>query len=321
METSLRPKEMLNWGTLGSVRPFPEFTAEKDVVEFQDALEKKDIQTVLRVLTGRSNAQRQTLAHTYQTKTQQDLNSILKKVLSRREDVETLVLSLMMKTEGLEAQRLRLAMKGLGTDEETLLEILCVRTPLQLSKIKTVYNEEFKRDLESDLISETSGDFTKLLLALLKKAYLHGNLEQDVTVLRMEMLSKKADATQWIRIFTSRAPAHLRKVLIELEVEQGRSVADIIDTRFGGIFAADFRLGLHTLVQCIENPYLYLAQRIQKMNVSVLLGVMVSHAEEDLLAVRTAFKRQTGTSLYTTLQERFKGDLQQGLLALCRSED
>ncbi|XP_036445478.1 annexin A2 [Colossoma macropomum] len=319
MDTRLRPSEMLCWGTLGSVRPFPDFQPERDVVDLQTAVDQKDINTLVRILTNRSSAQRQTLTQDYQTHMQKELKAGLKKVLSG--DLESLMLGLMMTPEQFEAHRLRQAMEGVGTDEETLLEILCTRTPQQLSNIKAVYNEEYKRDLEKDLISETSGDFTKLLVALLKKEYRPGHLESDVQVLSEELSSKKATAGPWIQILTSRSPDHLRKVLIDLEAEREQPVAEIIEKRFGGILSGDLKLGLLTLMRCIENQHLYLAQRILNMKGSVLQGVLVSHCEEDLLAVRVAYKTHTGTSLYTTLQKQFKGELQQALLAICCAED
>ncbi|XP_022531873.2 annexin A2 [Astyanax mexicanus] len=315
----LNPSEELCWGTLGTVRPFPDFHPERDVAVIQAALDKKDINTLVRILTNRSNAQRQVLAQIYQNLTKKDLKAGLKKVLSG--DLEALMLGLMMTPYQFEAHRLRQAMEGVGTDEETLLEILCTRTPQQLSSINAVYNKEYKCDLEKDLISETSGDFTKLLVALLKKEPGRGPVEPDTEALSEELSNKKVDAGPWIRILTTRDPAHLRNVLIQLEAETGQPVSDVIEKRFGGIFSGDFKLGLKTLVRCIQNPHLYLAQRIKNMKASVLQGVMLSHSEEDLLAVRVAYKAQTGTSLYTTLQKQFKGDLQQALLAVCRAED
>ncbi|XP_072550248.1 annexin A2 [Salminus brasiliensis] len=319
MDTALNSSERLSWGTLGSVRPLLNFQPERDADDIQTALDQKDINTLVRILTNLSNAQRQNVAQAYQNLTQKELKAGLKKVLSG--DLEALMLGLIMTPEQFEAHRLRQAMEGVGTDEETLLEILCIRTPLQLSNIEDVYNKEYKRDLEKDLVSETSGDFSKLLVALLKKQHGRGPLEMDTEVLSEELSNKKADAGPWIRILTTRDPGHLRNVLIQLEAETDQPVSDVIEKRFAGIFSGDLKLGLQTLVRCIQNPSLYLAQRIQTMKGSVLQGVMLSHSEEDLLAVRVAYKMQTGTSLYTTLQKQFKGDLQQALLAVCRAED
>ncbi|XP_076850903.1 annexin A2 [Brachyhypopomus gauderio] len=304
---------------LGTVPPFPDFKVERDITEIQAALEQKDVNTLLRILTNRSNAQRQSLRASYQITIQKDLVAGLKKVLSG--NLQSLILCLMMPPEQFEAYRLRQAMEGLGTDEETLLEILCTRTPEQLSTITAAYNKEYKRNLEKDLVSETSGDFSRLLVALLKKEHQPGLLEQDVMALSEELYGKKVDAEVWIRILTSRHPAHLSNVLIYLEAVIDQDVSEIIEKRFGGIFSGDFRLGLQTLVRCIENSHLYLAQRIQTMKWPLVQGVMVSHSEVDLRAVRVAFKKETGTSLYTTLQKQFTGDLQKALLAVCRAED
>ncbi|KAK9957078.1 hypothetical protein ABG768_011348 [Culter alburnus] len=326
METESNPQdssplmtEGMWWGTLGSVRPFPNFRAERDVTVLQAALEKKDVSTVVRILTNRSNAQRQSLARVYKNVSQKELDASLKKVLSG--DLQSLILGLMMTPDQFEAHRLRKAMEGAGTDEETLLEVLCTRTPQQLSDITTTYSQEYKRDLEKDLLSESSGDFSKLIVALLKKENGSGIIDQDIATLSEELKNKKPAADVWIRILTSRHPDHLRIVLDELEFENGQTVEDALEGHFKGVLSGDLRKGLKTLVRCIQSQHLFLAQRIQTMKAAVVQGVIVSHSEEDLLRVRVAFLRLTGTSLYTALQKQFKGDLQQGLLAVCRAED
>ncbi|KAG1935251.1 annexin A2 [Pimephales promelas] len=307
------------WGTLGSVRPFPNFRPERDVTILQAALEKKDVSTIVRIITNRSNAQRQSLARVYKKASQMELQASLKKVLSG--DLQSLILSLMMIPELFDAHRLRKAMEGAGTDEETLLEVLCTRTPLQLANIKTTYSQEFKRDLEKDLISESSGDFSKIIVALLKKENGPGVIEQDTATLSEELKNKKPSADVWIQILTTRSPDHLRIVLEELELERGQTLEDTLDGRFKGLQSGDLRKGLKTLVRSLQNQHLFLAQRIQTMKASVVQGVMVSHSEEDLLRIRVAFLQSTGASLYTALQKQFKADLLQGLLCVCRAED
>lgn len=89
-----------------------------------------------------------------------------------------------------------MSVQGLGTDEESLIEILCSRSSAELVEIKKVYKESkcekvhkstlafghslisgnsnkqmcvcavFKKDLEKDVAGDTSGNFAKLLLAL-----------------------------------------------------------------------------------------------------------------------------------------------------------
>lgn len=303
------------WGTMGTVRPFSNFHPERDVAELQEALEKKDTVTLVRILTNRSNAQRQLISSTFEEVTQKDLASSLKKSLSG--DVETLLLELLMPPVEHQAHRLQGAMQGLGTDEETLLEILCTQSGRQLQEITAAYQQVYRKDLEKELRGETSGDFAKLLLALLSKANGAGVAQRDVESLTASLSGKKAEADPWINILTSREPEHLSRVLLALELHSGQTLNQLLEKRFSG----DIQLGLRVLVQCTQSPALYLAQRLSTMKASVVQGIMVSHSEDDLLSIRVAFLKLTGTSLYTTLQKHFKGEHLQALLALCCSED
>ncbi|CAG11083.1 unnamed protein product, partial [Tetraodon nigroviridis] len=186
----------MSWGTLGTVRPFSNFHPERDALELQSALEKKgsvDTVTLVRILTNRSNAQRQLIAKTFEEVAQKSLEAAVKKTVSG--DVGALLLNLLMPPQEHDAYRLQQAMavsmlsafrvwhsgvhlhmntntvsvcvQGLGTDEETLTEILSLRSRKQLDDINAAYRFLYKKDLEKELRGETSGDFCKLLVALL----------------------------------------------------------------------------------------------------------------------------------------------------------
>ena len=68
-----------------------------------------------------------------------------------------------------DAGRLYKAMKGLGTDEATLIDVLCHRTWRQREEITVAYKASYGKDLLRNIQSETSGDFCDVLLALLKR--------------------------------------------------------------------------------------------------------------------------------------------------------
>lgn len=67
-----------------------------------------------------------------------------------------------------DAKRLYKAMKGLGTDETTLIDVLCQRTWPQRQEIAMAYKTAYGKDLQRSIESETSGDFRDVLVALLK---------------------------------------------------------------------------------------------------------------------------------------------------------
>ncbi|KAI9540196.1 hypothetical protein NQZ68_002130 [Dissostichus eleginoides] len=303
------------WGTLGTVRPFANFHSDLDAMEIQKALEMKDAGTLVRILTNRTNTQRQEIAKAFEEMTHKDLAAALKKALSG--ELEVLLLELLMPPLQYEAYRLQQAMVGIGTDEETLLEILCTHSGRELQEISVAYKEIYKKDLDKELKGETSGDFYKLLVALLNKDEVPGGVRRDIEALSATLNVKKAEAGPWIDILTSRDSDHLNKVLMGLELDIGQMVDQALEKKFSG----DIRLGLKALVECIQSPECYLAKRLTATKTPILQGIMVSHSEEDLLCIRTAYLKLTGTSLYTALQKQFKGDHLQALLAICRSED
>ncbi|XP_036378309.1 annexin A13 [Megalops cyprinoides] len=65
------------------------------------------------------------------------------------------------------ARRLNAAMKGAGTDEDTLIRIIVGRSEIDLETIKDMYLEKYDVSLKDALCSECSGDFKRLLLAIL----------------------------------------------------------------------------------------------------------------------------------------------------------
>ncbi|ELW49090.1 Annexin A13 [Tupaia chinensis] len=69
--------------------------------------------------------------------------------------------------EGYFADRLYKSMKGAGTDEETLIRIIVTRAEVDLQGIKAKFQEKYQKSLSDMIRSDTSGDFQKLLVALL----------------------------------------------------------------------------------------------------------------------------------------------------------
>merc|ERR1711879_51599 len=65
------------------------------------------------------------------------------------------------------AEVLYKSMKGLGTDDRTLIRTICDRCEQDLGAIKKVYTKKYGKTLFSAVKSETSGDYERMLLALI----------------------------------------------------------------------------------------------------------------------------------------------------------
>merc|ERR1711894_396737 len=94
-----------------------------------------------------------------------------------------------------DCQTLRDAMKGLGTDEDTIIEIICARDYKQMAEIKKSFQQMFGRVLEDDLKSELGGKLEKVVLAITKSP-----MEQMAATLRGAVKGLGTDETAIIEI-------------------------------------------------------------------------------------------------------------------------
>lgn len=317
------------WGTLGTIKPLKNFEPEGDLDRITETLVDKDnVQTIIDIVTNLSNDQRQELARIYKAELQQDLVEDIKKAVSG--DLEKVLVGLLKTPAAFDAQELMSAMKGLGTDEETLTEILSTRSNDQLREIQTCYRQEYKAELEKNITSETSEPYSGLLLALAKgKRERHsgiidyGLIEQDSKMLSDLGPKNTANSAQWITILTDRYHGHLRRVFDHFK----NSTSEDIEERIKKAFKGDFQKGLLTLVAVIKDTPLYFADRIYNAvkglgtDNNTLTRILISRSEVDLLSIRVAYRRKYGKSLYSTIQSEAKGNYRSALLLLCRAED
>ncbi|KAG9267491.1 annexin A11b [Astyanax mexicanus] len=76
------------------------------------------------------------------------------------------VVKCLKNTPGYFAERLNKAMKGAGTKDRTLIRIMVTRSDVDMLDIRQEYIRNFGKSLYTDISSDTSGDYKKLLLKL-----------------------------------------------------------------------------------------------------------------------------------------------------------
>ncbi|XP_053222184.1 little elongation complex subunit 2-like isoform X3 [Podarcis raffonei] len=327
-----------------TVKAYGNFDADRDAAALETAIKTKGVDevTIVNILTNRSNEQRQDIAFAYQRRTKkvlkeaksytilrEELSAALKSALSGH--LETTILGLLKTPAQYDASELKASMKGLGTDEDTLIEIICSRTNQELNSINRAYREMYKTELEKDIISDTSGDFRKLMVALAK-----GRRNEDASVVDYELIDQDArdlydagvkrkgtDVPKWINIMTERSVPHLQKVFERYKSYSPYDMLESIKKEVKG----DLENAFVNLVQCIQNKQLYFADRLydsmkgKGTRDKVLIRIMVSRSEVDMLKIKSEFKRKYGKSLYYFIQQDTKGDYQRALLNLCGGED
>ncbi|KAM5201279.1 annexin A9 isoform 1-T4 [Hipposideros larvatus] len=316
------------WGTLGTLRTFLSFSVDKDVQRLLRAIagEGVDHNTIMDVLTNRSREQRQVISRAFQERTQQDLLTSLQAAVSG--NLERIVVALLRPAAHFDARELRTALKDSGSAEDVAVEILATRAPPQLQECLAIYKHNFQVEAEEDIKSETTGTLQDLLLALAKgdresfSEIIDYNLaEQDVQALKRAE-GPSTEGT-WVLILTQRNPEHLIRVFEHYQRCTGHELEQTVRNRFHG----DVQMALLSLASVIRNTPLYFADKLHQAlqetepNYQVLMRILISRSETDLLSIRAEFRRKFGKSLYSALQDAVKGDCRLALLALCRAED
>ncbi|XP_007941602.1 annexin A13 [Orycteropus afer afer] len=120
------------------------------------------------VLAKRSLKQLQATFQAYQVLIGKDIEEAIEEETSG--DLKKAYLTLVKcarDREGYFAECLYKSMKGAGTDEETLIRVIVTRAEVDLQRIKAKFQEKYQKSLSDMVRSDTSGDFQKLLVALL----------------------------------------------------------------------------------------------------------------------------------------------------------
>jgi annexin A7/11 len=114
-------------------------------------------------------------------------------------------------------------MKGFGTDEKTLIRVLCDKDPLQIEAIKSAFNRAFKRNLIQDLKSETSGWFEMGLVQLAR-----GPLQADVNLLLEAMDGPGTKEVVLNDVLLSRSNADLKAIKAAYSQTFRRNLEDAV---------------------------------------------------------------------------------------------
>ncbi|XP_063784754.1 annexin A6 isoform X2 [Pseudophryne corroboree] len=314
----------------GSVKDYPEFDASQDAETLYKAMKGfgSDKEAILDLITRRSNQQRSQIIQAYKSLYGKDLIEDLKYELTGK--FERLIVGLMRPPAYFDAKEIKDAVDGIGTDEKCLVEILASRNNQQIHELVQAYKDAYGRDLETDVIKDTSGHFKKMLIVLLQ-----GTREED-DVVSDELVEQDArdlyeageqkwgtDEAQFIYVLGSRSMSHLQLVFDEYEKIAGKKLEESIKGELSG----DFEKLMLSVVKCIRSIKDYFASRLYKSmkglgtSDNTLIRIMVSRSEIDMMDIRESFRTHYEKSLYSMIKNDTSGEYKKALLNLCGGDD
>ncbi|CAB3402655.1 unnamed protein product [Caenorhabditis bovis] len=301
-----------------------DFHAAMSAEKIDRALRAGDKDTVVNIIVGLSNNQRQQLREPYKIKYGKDIIASLDKKFSG--DMERVVIALMETPLDYDVKQLKQAMKGLGTDEAVLIEILCSRTVDQLRAIRSAYEAQYKVPLEKDIAGDTSGEFRDLLVALVtgSKDGSHdtndAQAKDDAVRLFADGKAKltKKDGSNFLHILATQNQYQLRKVFENFEQLSGTTIEKAIEKEFSG----DLQKSYLTIVRATTDKQKFFAQQLYASMEGFgtrdndLIRVLVTRSEVDLELIKQEFETLYNKSLAEVVKGDTSGAYRDALLAI-----
>ncbi|XP_018019737.1 annexin-B12-like [Hyalella azteca] len=279
-----------------------------------------DEASIINILANRPNDQRQKISSAFKHAYGKDLVKELKSELSGK--FERVVLAMMLPTTELLADHLHEAMKGVGTNEDTLVEILCTRNNSEIIELKSVYERKHGKPLQKSIESETSGHFSRLLVSMTTGARDEANTNLQLAPQLAQQLYTAGegkvgtDEAEFNRILSYYSYPLLRAVFDEYKKIKGKSLIDAIKSEFSG----DIQNGLIAVVSSIENRPQFFAKCLHdamKGKDDALIRLIVTRAEIDLGTIKQEYQKLYGKSLESHIKsDTPDGDYKKMLIAL-----
>ena len=120
-------------------------------------------------------------------------------------DLQDFMMSLLSDRLDFEAQTVMRAIKGFGTDEATLITILCTLAEEDILPLQMAFSSRYEKSMEQAVLSETSGKFKRVLLL----AGCDGVGESYAKVINSAVAGLGTDTKAIIRLMVTATPEQL----------------------------------------------------------------------------------------------------------------
>jgi hypothetical protein len=224
-----------------------------------------------------------------------------------------------------DADQCHKAIEGLGTNEDTLIEIIGTRPGWMIKKVKEIYKNKYKVELEDDVKGDTSGNFRKLLISLLQCSRSENkNPDKEKCTKIAEDLynagEKKlgTDEQTFNKYFGTTSPSELMIIAREYHRLYGNSLMKAIESEFSG----DIKKLIKTVFYANISPSEYFATRIREAvkglgtNEKILNRVIVTRNEIDIKLIKQYYKLLYQRDMVEDIKSDTSGDYRKLLVAL-----
>ncbi|KAJ8576367.1 hypothetical protein ON010_g2844 [Phytophthora cinnamomi] len=281
-----------------------------------------DEKTLIAVLGSKSPESRNLIALRYKELYRQPLKSLLKSETSG--DFGRLLRMISTPLPETEAQILRDATKGMGTTESLIVQILSGRSNEEMNILKRTYFDMVGKDLAVTLNSELSGDFRKVVMAVLQSSQVPYNptvhnaakAEEEATALYKAGQGRLGTNEEvFIGILVKAPPDFLKMMDAVYVAKYNNNIVKAVDKEFSG----DAKKSLNYLVRSTIDPYPAIAEVFEKTmkgfgTDETGLSTALVRYQSVLPHVKTAYKKLYHEELRDRISGETSGDYKKLLL-------
>ena len=282
-----------------------------------------DKETLIKVATSEPLKERLKIKDKYIVMYGRDLLDDLKSKLSG--NFQKVMVALFMDKYEYDAKQLNKAIKGLGTDEDTIIEIIATRPGWMLKKIKAVYKQLYENDLEKDVKDDTSGNFQKLLITILQcNRSNNTDIDTEKCIQICDELynagEKRLGTVESVfnKYIGNCSPLELMTIAREYHRKYGKTLMSVIDSEFSG----NIKELIQTVLYANICPSEYFAKRINEAvkgmgtNEKILNRVIVTRNEIDIPIIKKYYKKLYQKDMVEDIKDDVSGDYKELLVAL-----
>ncbi|PWA43931.1 annexin-like protein RJ4 [Artemisia annua] len=264
-----------------------------------------DEKAVISILGHRNATQRKLIRQAYQEIYQEDLVKRLEHELSGH--FEKAVYRWNLDPADRDAVLANVSLRNENRDHKVIIELAFTLSPEELFAVKCAYQCRYKRSLEEDIASHTSGELRK------SRTFFEVPLKKRHLTMRKSSESSLQGANR----------PQLMATLNHYKDEHGCSITKHLkDDR-----ADEYTETLRTMIRCMINPIKYFEKVIRNAikksgtNEDALTRVIVTRAEKDLKEIMEQYYKRNSVPLDQAVAKETSGDYKRFILTLLGKED
>jgi hypothetical protein len=296
---------------------YPPCDPHTDAVKLHKAMKGigTDDSVLINIMCNRSKIQLEQIAEAYLREFKKSLEKDI--VGDTSGNYCTLLCDLLRPVHAYKVEQIKRALRGVGTRESILIDVITQSSNMEIANIKRLYP-----DVERDVSKDTSGNFRKVLLDLLKGNRQESNVIDDSKAEHTAHEIYKAgenrvgtNDSKFVDIMTTYSPYFLDRVNYHYTRLYKNSLYKAIEKETSGDY-------MYALIACAKPPDIYFADRLKQITRGIgtedwgLIYVYAVHDKAQLKHISKVYTDKGHGNLAHEIEKDTSGNYRKALVSL-----